>query len=142
MATTQRRKRTGRRGGREQSHSRGDKQRTEELRRGFAKFRRTRKPGARIPNALREAVLAALESGEAEGEVRRVCGVTSTQLAQWGHRKRSSAKQGSLGDHKARVFSVVDEMPEMKVERRSGGSEATVELRLGGWEICLRQLEA
>jgi len=114
--------------------------RVDRLRRDFAKFRRTHPLRTRIPDSLRNAALAALESGTTESEVRRACGVTSKQLAQWRRRqRRRSDPQHRLENAEPRIFPVVDSTTVL-----SEGSEPEqqdLELRLGGWSICVKPLQ-
>jgi len=114
----------------------------EGLRQRFARFRREHRPRTRYPQALRGAVLAALRSGATELEVRRVCGVSSVQLAQWRRREGASAQESGLFGQQARVFSVVDELADVNAPRAVRPGEGDVELRLGGWAIWIRRIEA
>ncbi len=116
--------------------------RIERLRRRFTKFRREHRPRTRIPNELRAAALEALQSGEAELDVRLACGVSSIQLDQWRQSRRSRMEKGDFRGQEARVFTVLDEMPQRNVERSDGNAEGSLELRFGGWAISIRQLGA
>ena len=76
----------------------------------FARFRREQPRGARVPEELRAAVVAALGEGVAPSELQRACGVSWTQVMTWqarhpGDRGTSRSAEGS----EIRVFSVVDE---------------------------------
>lgn len=114
----------------------------EDLRQRFARFRRGHRPRTRYPDALRSAVLAALRNGAAEPEVRRACRVSSDQLAAWRRREGAPAGESGLAEQQARIFSVVDELPEVNVEHAVRPAEGDVELRVGGWAVCIRRIEA
>ena len=53
------------------------------LKNEFAQFRAKSRPGARIPDHLRQAVLQALSSGLKRSTVRGTVGVTYSQLDSW-----------------------------------------------------------
>lgn len=117
-----------------------------ELQRRFAAFREGHPSGTRIPDALRGLALAAIDSGTSEAEVRRVSGVTSDQVAQWrmGRAQKRRAfdpgHEGVLdGSVAPLVFPVVDSGG-LGMGQTSGVS-GDLELRLGGWSICIRQVE-
>jgi transposase-like protein len=120
--------------------------RLEHLRRTFAKFRRAHRPRTRIPPELREEALEALRSGVAEPDVRRACGVTPEQLQWWWQRRKPGASLAAPDERAVRVFPVVDEEPEAGAsearEHATGRASQQLELRIGGWAICIRQVEA
>ena len=95
MGSNRQRARNGQRGSGDCARDVSAQRRVEHLRQSFAKFRRQHRPGTRIPHTLRDAMLAAVESGTTEPEVRRTCGVTAEQLAQWQQRRRSGARQAN-----------------------------------------------
>lgn len=132
----------GQRGGHDGAGGASSDPRVESLRQRFARFRREHRPRTRYPQALRAAVLSALRSGATELEVRRACGVSSVQLTQWRRREVAVVEESGLAKQQARVFSVVDELPEVNVERAMRPAEADVELRLGRWAIWIRRVEA
>jgi hypothetical protein len=113
--------------------------RIERLRRDFARFRRTHPLRTRIPDPLRRSALAALQAGEMEAEVRRACGVTSDQLAQWAKPQHARAPQHPVQAPPPRVFSVVDDAATAP-EGREVEPDA-LELRLGGWSISVRSVQ-
>jgi len=113
----------------------------EDLRQRFARFRRGHRPRTRYPDALRAAVLAALRSGAAEPDVRRACRVSSDQLAAWRRREVVPAEESGLAEQQARIFSVVDELPEVNVERAVRPADGDVELRVGGWAVWIRRTD-
>ena len=117
----------------------GSSPRIERLRRDFAKFRRTHPLRTRVPDSLRRAALVALQSGTSESEVRRACGVTSDQLAQWGRHQKGCASQSSLETAAPRVFPVVDSTAGLP--QSSEPEQSELELRIGNWAICVRQLQ-
>jgi transposase-like protein len=109
--------------------------RVDRLRRDFAKFRRTHSLRTRIPDSLRNAALAALKSGTTESEVRQACGVTSDQLAYW----RKHQPQQGLESPGPRIFPVVDSPAVLS--QTIEPEQQDLELRLGGWSICVRPLQ-
>lgn len=115
--------------------------RVEGLRRDFGRFRRTHPLRTRIPDALRQAALAALASGTTESDVRRACGVTSEQLARWRRQPRACEPRRSLQRAEPRVFPVVDGSADLLHCREPEEQEQELELRIGGWAICVRQLQ-
>jgi hypothetical protein len=103
-----------------------------ELESRFARFRRTQRRGARVPEELRAAVIAAVSRGVRPGELQRVCGVTWSQVVTWQARRAGDqGTSGGAGPTKVRVFSVVDEPPEPM-------GEHGLELRLGPWTVSVR----
>lgn len=142
MERTQRRTRNGQRDGRGATGELSPSLLVESLRQRFARFRLRHKPRTRYPDALRAAVLAALRSGATELEVRQACRVSSVQLASWRRREVVLAPESGVAGQQARVFSVVDEMPNVSVERAVRPAEGDVELRVGGWAVWVRRIEA
>lgn len=132
----------GRRGGAGEGEA--GPRRVEQLRRSFVRFRREHPSGTRIPDSLRKAALTAIDSGASEAEVRRACSVTSDQLGQWRNcqqrRGGSGGQQLPVVDPDPRIFAVVDDEGLVGV---GGGPEnpRDLEVRLGGWSICIRQVE-
>lgn len=113
------------------------------LRRSFAEFRRQHKSRTRLPETLRALALAAVESGTSEQEVRRACGVTSEQLSHWRKHRRPGTGEMAKSHPKARVYSVVDDPPaEERADSVGTQKGQSLELRLGSWAICIRQLDA
>ena len=127
-----------------------------DLRDGFAAFRKKNKPRTRIPQSLRTSVAAALEQGVDPVTVRRVCGISGTQLIQWAAAPLSSGSTALGGDASSnvRTFSVVDEaratagtLGNVVGNALAGGASpehltmVPLELRLGPWSICVK-LEA
>lgn len=117
--------------------------RVEGLRQRFARFRRTHKPRTRYPQALRMAVLAALRSGVTEAELRRACGLSAAQLAAWRRRAELETQPRAMVVPPARVFSVVDEIPESGLDGaiQPAPEGEDMELRIGGWAVHIRRLE-
>jgi transposase-like protein len=107
----------------------------ERLRNQFARFRRSRRSGAPIPKALRDAVLALLDEGVPATEVRRAFGVTRSQVEQWA----ASADRGSPNDVELaapQVLSVVEPAGEPM-----SSENVELDLRIGLLRLSLR-LEA
>jgi hypothetical protein len=110
-----------------------------ELESRFARFRRTQPRGARVPEELRAAVVAAVGQGVRPGELQRACGVTWSQVVAWQARRAGDqGTSGSAGPTKVRVFSVVDEPREDRPEPPESMGERGLELRLGSWTVSVR----
>lgn len=142
MATKQRQGRTGKHHAGGGVRGSSDSVRVGGLRRSFAKFRREHEPRTRIPHSLRNAALCALQSGIPEFDVRRACGVTSDQLTQWRKRAKACTQKRGPEALDARVFPVVADMASSGVPHAGGHVEQELELRIGGWAVCVRQVEA
>jgi hypothetical protein len=87
-----------------------------------------------------------LRRGVSESDVRRACRVTPEQL-EWWRRRRSGARTiAELDERAVRIFPVVDEEQEAgssEVNEPAAGQAAQhLELRIGGWAICIRPVEA
>jgi hypothetical protein len=109
-----------------------------ELEGRFARFRRAQPRGARVPEELRAAVLAAVGQGVRPGELQRSCGVTWSQVAIWqSMRAVEQRRAGSAGPTEVRVFSVVDEPREEHPEPPELMGERGLELRLGPWTVSV-----
>ena len=117
----------------------GSGARVERLRRDFARFRQTHPLRTRIPDSLRRAALSALHSGTTESEVRRACGVTSDQLAQWRKHQQVCVPQRSLEIPEPRFFPVVDSTDGSFHTREP--EQQDLELRIDSWAIRVRQLQ-
>lgn len=141
MASKRRRSGNGGKGGQTGAGGARAQRRIEHLRRSFAKFRRANRPRARIPQELRDEALAALRCGAPEFDVRRACRVTQQQLECWRQRKRSGARNRDLDEQAVRVFPVVDDEAGVAHERTGDQAAQQLELRIGGWSVCIRQLE-
>jgi len=115
--------------------------RVEHVQRSFAKFRKANRRRTRIPQELREEALGALRFGAAELEVRRACRITAEQLERWRQRERSSARNRSVDEQAVRVFPVVDDESGVAIEGSGDQASQALELRIGGWCICIRPVE-
>ena len=105
----------------------------------FARFRREQPRGARVPEELRAAVVAALGQGVAPSELHRACGVSWTQVITW--QARHPGERGtsrSAGASQVRVFSVVDEPRDDPAEAPEWMGGRGLELRLGPWTVSVR----
>ena len=112
------------------------------LRQRFVRFRRDHRPGTRYPEALREAVLAALRNGAAEPELRRLCRLSAGQLAAWRRAELTAALPRAVERPLARVFSVVDAShPEVSGARALTPACEDLELRVGGWAVRIRRVD-
>jgi hypothetical protein len=111
----------------------------EEISERFAAFRRAHPKNTRIPSDLRMAVVDALARGLSPSLLRRTCGVSTGQLGWWRTRSRTSAP---VAIQPPRVFSVTGDAaprsPELSVLPPADG----LELRLGSWSVCVRQLDS
>jgi len=114
----------------------------ERLRQRFAQFRREHPPQTRIPVPLREAVLAVMQRGVIPTQVRRVCGISSSQLEQWQKRHGARVRHAEQRRPVARVFSVVGDVPAADAEPADSGAAPELELRLAGWSIRVRAVNA
>ncbi len=141
MASKRRRAGNGGKGGRRAGRAPSIGRRVEHVRRSFAKFRRAHRRGTRIPWELRDEALVALRSGAPELEVRRACRITAEQLERWRQRERCSARNRSVDEQAVRVFPVVDDESGVAVERIGDHAAQALELRIGGWCICIRPVE-
>jgi hypothetical protein len=112
------------------------------LSRRFTQFRGEHPLQTRIPDTLRKATLAALRRGVTQAQVRRACGVTSGQLDDWQQSLDRVATPARRNLKPARVFSVVDDNASRDSQATSPNRDQPLELRLGGWEICVRQVGA
>ena len=119
----------------------GPSPRVEHLRRDFAKFRREQPLRTRIPDSLRNAALAAVNSGTSEPEIRRACGVTSDQIAQWRKHREMCAQARDLDRQPPLVFPVVDDLTDVGMAQAGEPVQQDLELRIGGWSVCIRQVE-
>ena len=113
----------------------------EQLERRFAKFRRDHPPQTRIPDTLRGAVLAAMRHGVTPSQLRRCCGLSSTQLEQWQQGRGKTPANADLAARVPRVFSVVGDSPAQDRGPAQAEAEDQLELRLGGWSICVRRVD-
>lgn len=132
MASKGRREQATRRAAEGGSGHASTDRRIEHLKRDYEKFRREHRRGTRIPQVLRAAALAALESGASEGQVRRACKISPTQLGWWRRSAKPRGGQFGAGEQQVRVFEVVED----DAEQEARG----VSLRVGRWEISIRQL--
>ena len=115
--------------------------RTEQLRRRFEEFRVEHRRRARIPQALRDAALAALRSGTPAVEVQRACRISAGQLDRWLECQRERGQRLESDEAEPRVFPVVDDVAGIAVEGAREHEVAPLHLRVGRWEICIRQVE-
>jgi len=110
-----------------------------ELARRFARFREEHPRGTRVPDDLRTATLAAVNSGIAPGDLQRSCGVTSTQLRAWKAGTRAAAAVPTRSSEPdVRVFSVVDEPAGQRDLMPTDSTAHELELRLGPWSLRVR----
>lgn len=112
----------------------------EQLKRSFAEFRQENRPRMRIPDALRDAALEAIQGGTAEVEVIRACGISREQLNRWREVKWGYARRGKPKEAKVRVFPVVeDKISGPEHGGRESEEASSLQLRIGRWDICIRQ---
>ena len=83
----------------------------QKLQHDFEALRKRKTRYQRIPQVLRNAVLAALDDGISPSKVRTACGVTSAQLEQWGSKRHARQKDPhpseSNGD--VRILRVIED---------------------------------
>jgi transposase-like protein len=139
MADKRQRKPAGQDSVRAGGNEKRTKQRVETLRRGFASFHRSHSPGTRIPQALRNAALLALQNGTSETEVRRACGITSTQLKYWQQTQGPDSQKSKAEGQMVRVFPVIEEGIEMPPELSTVQVPQSLRLSIGGWDICIQR---
>jgi hypothetical protein len=114
----------------------------EELKRKFAEFRREHRNRTRIPEALRDAALATIQRGISADEVRRACRISAGQLIRWIECQRALGQSpGEKEVERARVFPVVEEHVGDAALQGGAPELSELHLRVGGWEICIRQDE-
>jgi hypothetical protein len=117
-------------------------ERLENLRRIFSKYRREHRSRARIAQSLRNAALDAIHSGIPERDVRRACRISREQLGFWRRCRRVSEQGLGLAEKKARIFPVLDDSGETCDEGAEQRAVSELHLRVGRWEICIRQVES
>jgi len=114
--------------------------RLEQLRHQFAKFRKEHPAQSRIPDTLRQAALSAIQQGITRIELQNTCHLTSRQLELWQKNGCTRSEHADSVRQDARIFSVVNNIPETYSKTTSGAQEQNLELRIGGWSICIRQV--
>jgi hypothetical protein len=107
--------------------------RIEQLAAAFSAFRRSHKPGRRIPLGLRRQFLAALDAGEPASAIEKACGVSWSQTRYW----RAAAGAGSAVMTAPQVLSVVDRQASPAC---SSSPEGGLELRVGSWRISINRV--
>jgi transposase-like protein len=140
MKRTRQEKRVGRPRGR-RGGSASTEVEVERLGRRFEMFRRSHKPGTRIPDALRAAALATLEHGASTGDLLRACRVSADQLRQWRRHLRRGAQVAAAARPVAHVFNVVDEAPGRDAGLGCEPEASELELRLGRWAVRISQVD-
>lgn len=115
----------------------GDIVTVDELTTRFATFRRDNPRNTRIPDDLRATVVAAMRRGVTATRLRRACGLSTSQLAQWRANARGPA-HATLRSQHARVFSVVGEAHPRSPEPTAPSPAHDLELRLGPWSVSVR----
>ena len=117
-----------------------------ELTNRFKRYRAKRRPGARVPEDLREATVAALRRGVSPGELYRRCGVSSEQLRAWkAARKSTRRKRKRCGDAAdVQVFSVVDSQAQKPVDKQwlENAMDEELFLQLGRWSVRVGRAES
>jgi hypothetical protein len=107
----------------------------EQLRGSYEAFRQMHQPRMRIPEELRKATLEAIGKGVPEKSVREMCRITPEQLNRWRELQWGRRQGGKKA--KARVFNVVDTPADKRKKQNQSGEG--LELRIGQWEISIRQ---
>lgn len=116
----------------------------EMLRAAFAQFRATHSPGTKIPDSLRQAVVAAIQAGLDRAQVRSACRITNEQVAYWVKaQRRAMARPSQLAPlAPPQVFPVVG-AAEQAATSDPIGTEPTgpcLQLRLAGFAISIRSV--
>ena len=111
-----------------------------QLGRRFTKFRRDHPSQTRIPEALRDAVLAAVRQGVTAAELRR-CGLSPNQLEYWQKNEPERETPVDLPVQEPQIFSVVDDEPRPTAKSAEPTREQQLELRLNGWSICIHRVD-
>jgi hypothetical protein len=101
----------------------------EQLEAAFAEFRRSHKPGERIPDALRSRVLRALDQGVPERLIQKACGLSWIQPRQW--RSRRVGRCEAPSSPPPRVLPVVEE------EKCKAVASGSIEIGLGPWRVSV-----
>ena len=112
----------------------------EGLSRRFAEFHSRHPRRTRVPDDLRRDTLAALRQGVTRTQLRRACGVSSKQLAQWQNSHGKISKNATRATQDTRVFSVVGEDAAQRAESLNSEQDHQLELRLDGWTISVRRV--
>jgi hypothetical protein len=105
-----------------------------ELAERFAAFRRTNQRFTRVPRDLRAAVASAMRSGVAPAQLRRTCGLSTSQLERW-RDKPSAGAPSQVEKECARIFSVVDDVPPQAGNTTDATADEALELRIGPWSV-------
>ena len=102
-----------------------------ELTRQFARYRRDRRRGSRVPAELRAAVLRALDQGVERESLQRALSLSAQQVEAWQEGAAGRADRGGV----ARIFEVTD-------APARGEPGSTLELRVGDLSIVIRSMRA
>lgn len=94
----------------------------------FTEFRRTHKPGTRIPGALRAQVARALGQGVPGSRIQKVCRLSWIQIKKM---RSAGVAQRPMPRQPPRVLSVLDE------EVRRPAPSEVVEIGIGAWRVSV-----
>jgi hypothetical protein len=103
----------------------------ERLGAAFAAFRRTHKPGTRIPDALRGRVARALGQGVSRSRIQKACRLSWIQIKKM---RSPQVVQRTTLAQPPRVLSVVDERA-----HKAAASDA-VEIGIGEWRVSVTRV--
>lgn len=103
-----------------------------DLAKRFAQFRKEHRRHTRVPQELREAVLAVVGKVP-PGDLYRACGVSFRQVMTW---KAAKARSSEAPD--VRVFSVVDDKGSAQPHSTGITSAPELELRFGPWTVSVQ----
>jgi hypothetical protein len=109
----------------------------EELRQLFGAFRRENRRFTRVPGELRAVAMAALREGVTPTSLRRVCGISTGQLASW-QSSRPTAEAAAAEAQPARAFQVIDDAQARGAGCSPRRADEALELRVGPWSIRVR----
>ena len=112
-----------------------------ELAERFAAFRRANQRFTRVPRDLRAAVASAMRSGVTPTQLRRTCGVSTSQLDRWRDRPSAGGAPSQVEKECARIFSVVDGIPPPVSNTTHDTTADALELRIGPWSVSVRLVE-
>jgi hypothetical protein len=103
-----------------------------QLKTQIATYRHEKRPGERIPQVIRHAVLDALAHGVSAVTMQRELGITSSQISYWRRDNRSTACKRELRSKKPQVFSVT-----RGAEPVMGSGADELALCIGPWRVTL-----
>lgn len=98
----------------------------------IAAFRKNHPPRARIPDALRDAVLEIVADGVSPAQVLGTCKISSSVLHRWRHESTVATKPPS---QRVSILSVVGPEP---APFAAPAHHAELQFRIGDWNLHIR----